>query len=1068
MRKVHIRSLVRHLVLATLLVFPCLAMGQISGADPFLGNYDLGKSCELIMIWSEPTGDQCNQKIFDFLGATNIVLPKPQQSETGEAGMAGGRSMAVIADDFDGDRKDDLVVAWEGAGRSICLVMPQINSGTLDWTERQLTTIPAGSLNEHSPHHIRLVPADFDADPEKEFVLAYWAADGSIRIVLYDTDGSLIPTAQSEISNETLNWSYLGDGATCFDVAIGNFDRDCFDEIVLIGVDPVMPTHWSLFARVYDVNPDTYAITAKGRHGSIYQDAANPDYLIRRLVVSAVDLNNDYFDDVVVGFQVWKSESAETHNYLQPFQVDTSLSHFTIDPSKRILQATYPPGLNNYGYPMDIVTGDLNVDGRAEIVSTAMRQANVYTSDDDFNLYEVDEIGLATQYWDDSRGILILDDLDADPDDSLWLPEILVTENRWVTDHDQFRIRVFETALDSDNDRFIDSVHLRSVWENDLVEVGLRQMAVAAGDFNGDGIRLGTPQRYQKTEILQPTIILNAPPIHFDMFAGSDTVDVNGCFEGTCGFRSVYETESTYDTAVVTEVSSDWGIDGSIKGNWTYMGAGIKFNLSAHYGENFSKIAGMSQSITTGVRVTATYDDRIFATTATYDIWEYPVYLGESHEGYLVVVDPAVTKSEWFASKSWTAQSYVPNHEVGNLLSYQQYVDLSENEDAARALKMTDSYGIDASSSYDWWLRMIDFETQDSMKSWAAGIEVGGSISGGGLEVGLSGSYDKEEIKTHKTSVENALSLEVYLGSIKGIYSEAGHSITPNAYWAKNGALVIDYSVDLALSGPGGAPTWWKTHYEGAPDYSFILPWKFDPEKGFDLEDETKRSQTNDISFYPPEYSKGDTITISARVHNYSLTNASNPVTVRFYLGDPGSGGTPIVGTGGETEVTTDNVVVSRGMQTVHMDWQIPLDVPHLPKIYAVIDPDDLVDEIHEYNNKGYRVLVVSGDPTGILDGHDDGQLPESFSLHDAYPNPFNPGTTIEYALRQPTEVNLSIYNVLGQRVVTLQDGVKSAGRHLAVWNGQDDRDQPVASGVYLYRLTARGQSSTKKLVLLK
>lgn len=94
--------------------------------------------------------------------------------------------------------------------------------------------------------------------------------------------------------------------------------------------------------------------------------------------------------------------------------------------------------------------------------------------------------------------------------------------------------------------------------------------------------------------------------------------------------------------------------------------------------------------------------------------------------------------------------------------------------------------------------------------------------------------------------------------------------------------------------------------------------------------------------------------------------------------------------------------------------------------------------------------------------------VPMTYSLDQNYPNPFNPITTIHFTLAQPGPVEVAVFNILGQRVVTLIDAPMNAGRHSVVWNGADAAGQPVASGMYFYRLTAAEFQDSKKMVLLK
>lgn len=100
--------------------------------------------------------------------------------------------------------------------------------------------------------------------------------------------------------------------------------------------------------------------------------------------------------------------------------------------------------------------------------------------------------------------------------------------------------------------------------------------------------------------------------------------------------------------------------------------------------------------------------------------------------------------------------------------------------------------------------------------------------------------------------------------------------------------------------------------------------------------------------------------------------------------------------------------------------------------------------------------------------------LPNSFALRQNYPNPFNPRTTIEIEVAGTSSsaaisaVQVDIFNILGQRVARLWDGPLSPGVHPFAWDGNDDKGNRVASGVYLYRCVCDGQADTKKMVVLR
>jgi hypothetical protein len=93
---------------------------------------------------------------------------------------------------------------------------------------------------------------------------------------------------------------------------------------------------------------------------------------------------------------------------------------------------------------------------------------------------------------------------------------------------------------------------------------------------------------------------------------------------------------------------------------------------------------------------------------------------------------------------------------------------------------------------------------------------------------------------------------------------------------------------------------------------------------------------------------------------------------------------------------------------------------------------------------------------------------PAAFQLYPNYPNPFNLQTKIEYYLPSEMSVRLFIYNLYGQKIRTLVNGVQSAGRNLVQWNGTDDGDATVGSGIYLVQLEAGTERLTRRLILLK
>jgi len=111
--------------------------------------------------------------------------------------------------------------------------------------------------------------------------------------------------------------------------------------------------------------------------------------------------------------------------------------------------------------------------------------------------------------------------------------------------------------------------------------------------------------------------------------------------------------------------------------------------------------------------------------------------------------------------------------------------------------------------------------------------------------------------------------------------------------------------------------------------------------------------------------------------------------------------------------------------------------------------------------------LHVSG-VTGIEEEADLSVLPKSFALEQNYPNPFNSSTMIRFALPQSAEVDLALYNLVGQKVATLVEGTREAGTYTIRWDGRDAHGRELASSVYLYRLKAGSQEKTRRLLLVR
>ena len=145
---------------------------------------------------------------------------------------------------------------------------------------------------------------------------------------------------------------------------------------------------------------------------------------------------------------------------------------------------------------------------------------------------------------------------------------------------------------------------------------------------------------------------------------------------------------------------------------------------------------------------------------------------------------------------------------------------------------------------------------------------------------------------------------------------------------------------------------------------------------------------------------------------------------------------------------------------------EVVVDVDYVRYIQFQNIPDGAVEvsvtEPADTPNIDFYYLRSAIDINGIT------TVPTAFGLESIYPNPFNPSATIRYAVPRTSQVTIEIFDILGRKVVTLFDQKQTAGWHTVQWDGHNDQQQAVTSGIYIARLKAEDQVSAKKMVLLR
>ena len=244
----------------------------------------------------------------------------------------------------------------------------------------------------------------------------------------------------------------------------------------------------------------------------------------------------------------------------------------------------------------------------------------------------------------------------------------------------------------------------------------------------------------------------------------------------------------------------------------------------------------------------------------------------------------------------------------------------------------------------------------------------------------------------------------------------------------------------------------------------------------------------------PEEYTEIATNIPELEYTDNSWNNAL-PAGGYFYLVKAIYGEAPI----GESILTSSNMISriynpvndlahTQQNSNITLTWSIPIGSTVDPSGYRIFrnnEADPLVeiqaeltylDEDIQVGVYIYRVHALYGNnessgeeiEVNITDIKDEFNLPEITALKGNYPNPFNPSTTIYFDIASDSDVKIEIYNIKGQKVITLLDKSFRPGKHSIEWNGNDEKGNNVSSGIYFYKMTTTDYLSIKRMMMIK
>ena len=407
-------------IFAISLICVTFSDAEINRSDPLFKNYVIGNSAEIVMTWSgTPDNDSCDVMTYDFNG-TNIS-PAGHNVYDGFPAHRYLKMHDIATGDFNGDGKDDLVMAHVYGDSSIRVLIPVMEGpylmGPNHWEavvgELYLGHIPYDYLDYANVH---VISGNFDDDAKREFAVAFWNSDNkNITIQVYDADVLSSPNMVASIDADYLDPD-LEDAAR-FDLTAGDFNGDGIDEIFLAAGYIISGTEFGVFAKVFKCDLENNVIDESVRRNEIFlydnywmegtSKANGEGKWVERITVATGDLNNDKRDELVLAFQeragwwdyIWPtgySYKTWTNYYLQPLSVSADLSSINFNPENRIHYNSWDSG-NNTGWithnsgqawpyyvlisgpAMSVAAGDLNLDGREEVLWLVEGRLHAYT-----------------------------------------------------------------------------------------------------------------------------------------------------------------------------------------------------------------------------------------------------------------------------------------------------------------------------------------------------------------------------------------------------------------------------------------------------------------------------------------------------------------------------------------------------------------------------------------------------------------------------------------------------------------------------------------------------------------
>jgi len=945
-------------------------LDQINILDVETGHF-LGDGREQIAL-AYNSGVNLGLSVFDVRDGFSSLEPLGEVGGIADASVLSGAYYPKLAvGEFDGDAPEEIALAYATRMGGVRVYLHTNYTGTqIAWMKPGTYAMPDYGMNDHISS-IRVADGwnvkVYDHNPPGLAFKTFTADDPNLHDDQYSTGGWIGDTIS------TVEVTAMGPDTINVVTPDGYYDqRNAYIALEIFDIDPQDPTPTSQAKDYFEVRLSDAGNTAPERT----LDIVTGDF-------DGLPSSQGTLDDEVAliwdSYKTWEGDIYNAYFHILDIEPDVTGLVISNHAGKELeSHAEWLPDNTKPPYSAEIVltAGDFDGDGRDEIARTWPEHFDSGDWPDLWRYLQVldyesgwstTSIGLSGWTRHSYQDALAAGDLDLDLQDEI----------------------IFYDAVYDNLHTYAYSGGSISPLQFENIPLGDNILVLATGDFTGESIRVGPPSYRVQEEMITPVTLLNVPPRHHDIILPSVSATEYELIEwyepGGDNSSAEYSTVLGGQEESYMSSEREWSLSTGFEFGAGAGGHKVTTSLENTYGEGFSNSSGEINTVSFSDTITAEDSDVVVYNATSYAVYEYPVYgaPGGTGDPETIVVawplaDPASSLLDtnppwtrgWPAANACDENFYAPNHQVGNIWSYGHLNQAAGGlEDFDRSIVTVPS-GTGRTFTFNMTGLVEGTRTSSSRNQVSAGVEYSYEnelsipLIGKAYEVSFrayaNGTYGQESISTFKTQHSESTEVAVNLATLGPAYDTKSW-----LYWADAGYLVVDYQTE---PGTGGD---WSKYW--APDPAFILPWY-----GFPNEDGEFPSSgpdvptcgmdrqlfSHDVVIEPQYVDVGDLVTISATVRNFSHNPVSN-VVVRFCLGV-------------ESCVPADDAYL--GETTISPSLDRTQDAANYPRtasipwtaegageqrIYAVIDPDDAIVEMHDggdpiNNNVSYGLMYVA------------------------------------------------------------------------------------------------------------